>query len=227
MKTVFQSIAIILFATLNSTGQSCEGYFPDRKGTVMETTIYNDKGKKEGVSTVTILDIENSPAKTTYKIHGQMKDEKDKIISESDYEAYCTNGAFYMSMKSMISADQMKAWKDMEVNMNADEIEYPTDAIPGQKLSDAHLTVNTSMSGVKMPEFKIDITERIVQGKESVTTPAGTFECIKITSTQKIKNIVSFEMNTTEWLSKGNGLIKSESFKLDKRKIYTELTSLK
>jgi hypothetical protein len=78
-----------------------------------------------------------------------------------------------------------------------------------------------------MPEFTIDITERVVESIESITTPAGTFDCIKVSSKQRIKNIIAYEMHIVEWISKGTGLVKSETFKGDKRKGYSELTAIR
>ncbi len=219
--------AAFLLMSSVSKAQNCDGYFPSKKGTVLETTIYNDKGKKEGTSILTIKDIQSAGNEVRLNLQSEMKDEKDKPITQAEYDAFCSNGSFFINMKSMITSEQLKAWKDMEVTMQADDIEYPVNVAAGQKLPDAHLTVNMTMSGMKMPEFKVDITDRVVVGMETITTPAGTFECVKITSTQRFKNIVSYEANAVEWLSKGNGLIKTQSFKKDKLKSYTELTAIR
>ena len=77
-----------------------------------------------------------------------------------------------------------------------------------------------------MPATTIDITHRKIEGKETITTPAGSFECIKISSTIKIKNIIGYEMQSIEWISKGNGVIRTESYRGDKMKGYSLLTKL-
>jgi hypothetical protein len=60
MKTHFifklTAVAGILFFT-KIYADTCQGYFPNKKGSIMETTMYNDKGKKEGTSAITIKDI--------------------------------------------------------------------------------------------------------------------------------------------------------------------------
>jgi hypothetical protein len=160
------------------------------------------------------------------KVHADIVDEKNKPVSKVDYDAKCSQGNFQISTKSLISAEQMKAWENMTVNIDAQDITYPVDCTPGQKLDDAHLKVEVSMNGMNMPGMSIDIVDRKVEGKETITTPAGTFECIKVTSTQKVKSIIGFEMHSIEWLSKGNGIVRSESYKGDKMKGYTLLTKL-
>jgi hypothetical protein len=41
-----------------------------------------------------------------------------------------------------------------------------------------------------------------------------------------VKSIIGFEVNVVEWLSKGNGIIRTESYKGDKLKSYSELTKI-
>jgi hypothetical protein len=63
--------------------------------------------------------------------------------------------------------------------------------------------------------MNIDITNRRVNAKESVTTPAGTWNCFKITYHTKMlmKMGIGIPMNSdiTEWYAPGFGVVKSES----------------
>jgi hypothetical protein len=196
------------------------------KGSVMETTSYNEKGKIQTVNTITIKDIERGSDEVKLSIHAEIKDEKGKDVTTAEYDAHCKGNTFSINMKSMVSPEQYKAWEEMTVSMDADDINYPTNLTVGQKLDDAHLKVTITMSGMNMPGTTIDITERVVQGMETVTTPAGTFDCVKISSKVKVKSIIGIEMNSVEWLSKGNGVIRTESYKGDKLKGYSEMTKL-
>jgi hypothetical protein len=60
------------------------------------------------------------------------------------------------------------------------------------------------------------VSDRKVEGKESVTTPAGTWECFKISGKNKITmkmGPVGIPMNieSTEWFAPGFGVVKTES----------------
>jgi hypothetical protein len=65
-----------------------------------------------------------------------------------------------------------------------------------------------------------------VQGKESITTPAGTWDCFKITYHSKvvIKIGIGIPANAdvTEWYAPGFGVVKTES-----NSGVTEITSVK
>jgi hypothetical protein len=70
------------------------------------------------------------------------------------------------------------------------------------------------------------MTKRKVEGRESVTTPAGTWNCFKITYHSKMifKMGIGIPMNmdVTEWWAPGFGVVKTES---DSGK--TEITAIK
>ena len=219
-------IFFFLFASISMKAQPCEGFFPMNKGSIMETTTFNEKGKSQTVSTITIQDIVSIGNGVKLSIHADIVDEKGKSVSSADYEAKCSNGSFSIDMKSMLSPEQLKSSKDMTVTIDADDIVYPLDFTVGEMLKDAHLKMNVSMNNMNMPGTTIDITNRKIEGKETITTPAGSFECLKISSNIKIKNIIGYEMKSIEWISKGNGVIRTESYRGDKMKGYSLLTKL-
>ncbi len=62
----------------------------------------------------------------------------------------------------------------------------------------------------------MQVTNRKVQAKETVTTSAGTWDCYKITNStkMKIKTMgIGMPMNieNTEWFAPGFGVVKTES----------------
>lgn len=219
-------IFIFLFANISMKAQPCEGYFPINKGSIMETTTFTEKGKPQTVSTITIQDIVKTADGVKLSLHADIVDEKGKPVSSADYDAKCSNGSFSINMKSMLTPEQLKSFKDMTVTIDADDIVYPLDFTIGEILKDAHLKMNVSMNNMNLPGTTIDITNRKIEGKETIATPAGSFECIKISSTIKIKNIIGYEMQSVEWISKGNGVVRTESYKGDKMKGYSLLTKL-
>ena len=81
-------------------GQDCEGFYPMNKGNVMELTSYNEKDKLQSVSTTTITDRASGPDGITLQMHSSSRDEKGKSMAEVDFDARCSEGVFYMSMKT-------------------------------------------------------------------------------------------------------------------------------
>jgi hypothetical protein len=109
----------------------------------------------------------------------------------------------------------MAMYKDMEVKADDAFIEYPSTVTDGQSLKDASFKMETYKNGVTYSTINLDQTNRKVIGKESVTTPAGTWECWKITYDSKFKiNMggigIPMNMQGTEWFAPGFGIVKTE-----------------
>ena len=121
-----------------------------------------------------------------------------------------------MDMKMMIPQQQMEQFKNMEMKAESNYLEYPANMKEGDQLKDANFTM-TAQNGPVPYNMDMKISERKVLGKESVTTPAGTWECFKISSKSKInmKMGINIPMNfeTTEWYAPGFGIVKSENSK--------------
>ena len=140
----------------------------------------------------------------------------------------CENGVFYVDMDSYMDEETMAAYETMEVTVEATDMGYPSVMTAGQVLKDASLTAAIANQGVTMFTMKIDITNRKVLGSEKLTTPAGTFDCIKITHDVSTRLIMKISATSVIYLSREIGVVKTESFnkkgKLVSYDILTKIT---
>ena len=99
-------------------------------------------------------------------------------------------------------------------------------------LKDASVTVTVYNGTALFSTMKINISNRLVASQESITTPAGTFNCFKITQDIKVESImmgmtIPISMKSAEYYAAGTGLVKSQSFdKNGKLSGYSLLTKL-
>lgn len=79
-------------------------------------------------------------------------------------------------------------------------------AAPGTKLPNKNMRINMG------PEsFSMNLWEIKLLGNESVTTPAGTFDCLKVSYTHKVSmGQGSEKMYITEWYAPGIGQVRQE-----------------
>lgn len=85
----------------------------------------------------------------------------------------------------------------------------------------------------KMPMLTMQTTGtgRVVEAKESLTTPAGTFQCIRTRQTMQIENKamgipMRFEVASVSWYAPGVGQVRTDSYRKDKLVGSTVLTKL-
>ncbi|ULT44464.1 hypothetical protein KRR40_14595 [Niabella defluvii] len=94
-------------------------------------------------------------------------------------------------------------------------MEYPSSLSVGQALSDASFNMDMKAESGLMANVSIDITNRKVEAKEKITTPAGSWDAYKITYDSKMVMNMGFaipmKMQMTEWFVPDFGIVKSSS----------------
>lgn len=227
MKTL-TTLIVVLLTTLSFAQIDCRPYVPQEKGAKWEVTSYSAKDKKTGRTVYELVDKTESGKKTTYVIKTLGFDDKDKETYEGSFEAYCNDGHFEFNMEMMMNGEQMAAYKDMDVEMDASEFVIPTmDESVGTALPDGELNVAIANNGMTMMNMKVNVTDRTVDSREEITTDAGTFDCILLSQKVKTKMVVNIESNTKEWYSENVGMVRSESYnKKGKLTGYSVLTKL-
>lgn len=219
----YLSIIFFLFFIGAKSQNNCSTYYPFKKGVEFEITFYDKKGKNAGVANHTVKDVTNNVA----TISTSMNDEKGKSLSAMEYQVKCTDNGVSVDFKSLVSGDILNQYKDMEITMTGTNLNIPNSLTVGQQLPDAALNMEIEITPIKMKSF-INITDRKVIGKETITTPAGTFECVVITSKTEMKMGIKRSTTSKQWLSEGVGMVKNEDYnKKGKLISYSELTNLK
>lgn len=223
MKTKIILFVCTLFFSATAISQNtCEAYYPFEEGAKFEITSFNKKGKKESIVNYEVTKIDNNVATIKTKI----SDEKGKEITTTNYQITCEGSSISIDFKSMMNPDLFKQYKDMEMEMTGNNIELPNDLQVGQTLKDANLNMAMNMGGLKM-NMSLDMINRKVNAKESITTPAGTFDCYALSYTTEMKVGMKMIFKIKEWIAKGVGVVKSESYnKNGKLMGYSELTSI-
>jgi hypothetical protein len=202
---------VMVFTGISSFSQEC-GYYPVRQGAVMGYQSFDEKGRLLNSSRVTMLNIEQTGTTTVYKVKGEYWDDKDKPQQTREYTMKCVNGEFSIDMQSMIDPKSFEGFKDMELSFTGNDITYPSTLSAGQVLPDASMTMAASSGGMTIMRMTINVTNRKVVGTESVTVPAGTFECYKITYDLETKLGFKVSSSAVQWMNKGAGSVKSETY---------------
>jgi hypothetical protein len=212
MKRIFIiTFALLGLASTVNAQTGCSKFYPFKEGTKAEITAYDKKGKKAAIIDYTILNKTQKPQGEVATMKSSIKDEKGKIIAETEYDVTCDGNKVSIDYKSMVSPMMMEQFKNMEYDISGTDLEIPNDLSVGQSLPDAEMIMKISMSGINM-NMELNITNRKVIGKENVTTPAGTFDCYVITSDMTTKMGVSQTSNAKQWISEGVGMVKQEDY---------------
>jgi len=137
------------------------------------------------------------------------------------------SGVLIIDMKLFIPSSKQGQMGTAAATASDVYLEYPVAMKEGDALKDGQFSMDYKNAGGMAGSISVNITERKVVGKESITTPAGTWDCFKISSNQKITIKIAgigipIKADVTEWFAPGFGVVKS-----DANGATTEITSIK
>ena len=209
------SFLFLMVISISAFSQNCGDYYYFQNNKTIEITIANKKGKESGKLVYTISDVSKKGSATVSTIHSEMFDKNGKSVSKATNNLQCENGIIMMDMKMFIPSAQMEQMGEMAATGSTNYLEYPSSMKEGDALKDASFSMDFKSASGLNGHISMDMTNRKVAGKESLTTPAGTWDCYKITYHSKMvyKMGIGIPMNSdvTEWFAPGFGVIKTES----------------
>lgn len=209
-KATLTYILTLLFA-INLSAQDCSRFYPFSEGIEATLTSYDKKGKKQAVVTYDVTSVSSADGLETATINSTISDKKDEQIAETSYNITCTGNGISMDFNSIMSPELFEQYKDLDIDVSGTNVELPNDLAVGQTLPDADLNMNINMSGIGM-NISVMMIDRKVEGKENITTPAGTFDCYVITYTSKMKMGIGRNGSAKQWIAEGVGLVKQEDY---------------
>jgi hypothetical protein len=214
MKKIFP-VVLLMAGTTAAVAQKCNNFYYFKNNKTIEITITNKKGKEVGKNVYFISEVHNKGNDLTSTVISEFKDPKGKTVSKATNTIHCSGGIMKMDLKMFIPSAQQEQMGTISSADAEGYLEYPASIQEGDELKDGQFSMDYKGSTGLAGHVSVNITNRKVTGKESVTTPAGTWECFKITYHSKvaIKMIVNIPFNSdvTEWYAPGFGIVKTES----------------
>lgn len=209
--SVLAALVFLLNADLAFT-QDCGGYFNFKKGMKVEMTSYDKKDKPTLSTKFEVIDYKPIDGGVSLAFAHEAYDAKGKLVSKSESVGKCIGGDYYTDIRN-INSDVMPKSPDMKLTVTGDQMIYPRDMKVGDELKNASINVKTGFEGgMTIMNMNANITNRKVEAYETVETPAGKFDCAKITYTMNMKFMGNRTLKCIEYLAKGVGMVKTEQF---------------
>lgn len=209
-------------------GNSCDAYFPLKPGTKWEQTTYDAKDKMLSTVKGELLSVSDIPNGLEATMSVESFDSKEKSMNKGEMSMKCDGDKFYMDMSKLFQTGPIQGMEGMDIKMEMtnEYMDFPTHPVAGQTLPDVTSTMTMTMNGVAMMTTTITMTNRKVEGFESVTTPAGTFDCVKFSyNTESKSKMMDMKSSTMMWMCKNTGMVKMENYddkgKLESKNILT------
>lgn len=184
-------LLVVCFLPFRMLAQDCMG-ITLKAGSGYEMQSFSAKDKLNGILRYTIKNVRKEGGNTLVDIEFLSLDEKEKPRSAASQIKYtCTGNELIADLSGMaLGSDQSKAFKDGEMRIKTNQLAYPRTLAEGQKLPDGKMEADVYTNGSLMMEMSILMSNRQVGAKESLTTPAGTFNVQKVSADLEMRNKV-------------------------------------
>lgn len=211
-------ISFFLLSSLGYSQENCSKYYPLKEGTKFQITNYDKNDKPGAVIDYLVKESTGDSALIYY----ELMDDKGEIVMTSEYGITCENDGISIDFNSLAAPGMMEQYKEMEVDLTGTNLFIPNNLTVGQTLPDADLLMNVSMAPINM-KMTVRIYDRKVEGTETITTPAGTFDCIIISQSSETKMGMKVSGSSREWYAPEVGMVKQESYNKKGKKIASSL----
>jgi hypothetical protein len=215
MRLFIVIIAFFCSISLTFAQDSCaEMLLLAERDVELEYTVFDRKGKPCGVTKTKVVLIEETKKGTVFYFESNTKSQQNTGEQQSQtYYMRCFKDTLYMSMKSVLPSGTLENYKSMQLAMETTDLQMPRSPKEDSELPNGEMSVVVSSSGMKVLTLKANTKERKVEKKESVTTPAGTFDCVKVSQVNELKvGLITNKNKTTTWYAPGMGMIKQETY---------------
>lgn len=227
-KSLFATAVLIVTFITGLRAQDCVYFFPANQGSSVETMSYDGKNKLTGINIQRVTSKEVNGDEVKITVETENFEAGGKSNGKSSIEYFCRNGIFYIDMKKFIDPSMKEQYKDMEVNIEASDMALPPSMKAGDLLADSYVSMSVSTNGIALFSFKIRIYNRKVEGTETITTTAGSFECFKISYEVETTTMFTIKTKGTDWIAKNTGVVKSESYDATGKLLgYSVITKIK
>lgn len=202
----------------------CTSFFWFKEGTVAEYSIKDATGKETSHTTSTVTNVKNGNGEMVADFTTSMGG--GKAISAT-YK--CDGDKIYMDMKSLFEKNfsALAEKGGMQLEINDAYLSFPSNMKPGDELEGTTIKVIAKKDGKPVMTTINEIKDRKVESIEKISTPAGSWDCLKInetnvtTSEMMGKSLPGKEERTTYWFAPEVGMVKTANYNKD-GKLLTE-----
>lgn len=210
------------------TAQDCSELFPQEEGAVLKYVHYDKKDKVTGSHEVTIREKRQSGGDMSVVLASRYFDEKGEKIYDNEAGMDCSGGVLHFNAASLLDPATMSSYQTMDVEITGDNLELPMNSGAGTSLKDGGVTAVVSSEGLKIMTISINLTNRKIADRETIRTPAGSFDCVRHTYDAISKvGFITVTTKGVEWYSPNYGSVRSESYNKSGKLVgYTVLESV-
>ena len=205
-------LALLISAAADLMGQETAPYFCNKAETILEYTRTTAEGDVKWYHTMAIGETWQKGDTTFIDYTSHILNHKRKPYygdEPAQLQACIIKDAVTLDVAESVAAVfRTMLPSGARITSSGGESSLPSDMAPGDVLPDVHASVKAL--GLTM---KITVTERQVLRQETISTPAGTFDCVVVRE-RKVEKGMGRNRHTVAdtWYARGIGMVRHDTY---------------
>ncbi|GAA4386990.1 hypothetical protein [Hymenobacter koreensis] len=121
------------------------------------------------------------PARTDVLLKSSLYDADNKLLSNDEFVFSCRNDSVLTDGRLLLAPDMLRSFRDRRFSYVPTALAWPNRPETGS-LPNGQLTVEVRSPSVDIARVTTTVSQRQLNGREAVTTPAGVFQAYKVES---------------------------------------------
>lgn len=229
-KAGFIAAFALICLSLTLPSGDCGSLLFFKEGTQTTLTSYDVSDKVTGSSRTHYRKVTRTPGGAVVEAVQESFDKKGKSTGKSEFVLKCERGVLYFDLKMLLDEKQMKSLEQFEMKIEGSDKEIPSDLEVGTQLKDADVKFSfQTKEGMALPmmNMSVRVSNRKIIAIEKVSSPAGNWDCFKLTEDIEVKSVIQLKASSVTWFNYEAGIVKTESYndkgKLTGKTLLTEL----
>ncbi len=210
---VLYTILILLSISSSSFAQRDNTFLPSKRNFKIKYVTYDCKDRREYSEVWQLIGKSKQNKLIQYNIESEITTRKQNTFYQY-FRLVSKDSIFYIGSERYLNPIKLDSYQRMVIKINSDSVAIPIRPKIGQMLPEATCQACILRgTGSVLMSMNVLLVNRTVDAIESISTPAGTFNCYKI-ATEKISysGIRKRKTKLFEWYSINVGLVRMEEY---------------
>lgn len=208
---IIYSILILLSISLSSFAQRESTYLPSKRNFRIKYVTYDAKGRREYTEIWQLVGKMKREGVINYNIESELTTRKYNRFYQY-FRLVNRDSVFYVGAERYMDPRKLEAYQRMVIKISSDSVAIPTKPEIGQMLPESSCEASILRgTGDVMMSMNVLLINRKVDATEVISTPAGRFNCYRISSDKLVfSGISKNKTKIIEWYAVNVGLVRME-----------------
>lgn len=189
----------------------CNQFFPFEHFKSMTFKSYDSRDRYEGSQTWEVIELKQEDGTKIAVVNLLVVDADGEELVLNEFTARCEGGTYYLSMEAAhLSQFSENIMEDIDIEIRGDDISLPNQISEGTNLPDA--SMDLTFKGMITVNANMQITNRTVDERTTVSIPVGDIEAWKISYDTQVRVGITVRGSVVDYVAEKYGTVRTESY---------------